>query len=163
MIDSTWSTDLWIHGCFSVEGHGGVVTLSDILFMAVKEFGGKKVQADGTQTTTGDLCSLTTGAGKDLYLAKAKINGYTNNTTSNVPFQVVLKVNDNIFETFDGNLAGDSSSEGDFNFDYEFGSLSNKITAGQIIKLEVISIGTNITVNGKFEGWQEDPGTYPSI
>jgi len=51
----------------------GASTLSDIMFISVKEFGSKLRTTEGTLSATGYLCTLTANTGKDMYLAKAKV------------------------------------------------------------------------------------------
>jgi len=146
----------------TTDRNDGVVTMSDILFMSVKEHAGKMRETHGTATATGDLCTITANTGKDMYLAKAKINGESNGTSVSEAVQVALKVNGTTVETFDATLAGGSASEGEFSFEYEFASLGEKVATGQIIKLEVIAISsTALVVNGKIEVFEETTGDSP--
>jgi len=88
---------------------GGAGTLSDIMFLAKKEFDGKmKLQGESDPTTdegflsaTGDLCSVTAKTGKDLYIARAKITYFTNTTSPSAHgnCEVVLKINGVVVET----------------------------------------------------------------
>ena len=52
----------------------GIVTLSDVLVLAVKEFLGKTKYDEGAATSTGDVATLTASTGKDMYFAKGQVN-----------------------------------------------------------------------------------------
>jgi len=130
--------------------------LSDIEYLSIKEFDGKLVQNDAqTRTTTGDLCTLTASSGKDMYLAKAKIQGKTTATNSAVTIQ--LKVNGVVFEE----LILLDLAVGD-PVEFEFVSVGFKVAATQIIKLEVTAI-TTISVNGQLICFEEDTGASPAV
>ena len=146
---------------------GGKKRLSDIEYLSIKEFDSKLVQADGTATATGDLASLTASSGKDMYLAKARINvGYTGATGLNeVGANIVLKVNGTVVETVNARFIR-SSVEIDsvMTYNYDFSNIGQKVAATEIIKLEVISISsTSITVAGALVCFEETTGDSPAI
>jgi hypothetical protein len=45
--------------------------------------------------------------------------------------------------------------------DYEFKNIGHKVAAGQIIKLEIISLGTDVNVEGFIECFGKDTGVNP--
>ena len=70
-------------------------TLSDIEFLAKKEFDGKLRTAEGNVTAAGDIATLTANSGKDMYLATAKVIFISEDTSSAAAIgdEVVLEVN----------------------------------------------------------------------
>ena len=143
------------------QGLGGRrARLSDIEFLAKKEFDGKLRQNDGTRASsvTGDLATLTANTGKDMYLAKAKISAIMENSTS-ADLDVELKVNGVIKATWSARL--DVTDAPITN--YEFAVTGLKVAATQIIKIEVITINTGMEVNGELVCFEEDTGVDPTI
>jgi hypothetical protein len=142
-----------------------VSKLSDMMFLAKKEFDGKLVEDEGTLSVTGDLCSLTASTGKDMYLASAKISIFNEtDNTGNDAITVVLKVNDVIKETYTvrtGSSTGGTNVSGQDN--YEFNLKGVKVLATEIIKLEVTSIDANVGANGQLTCFEEDTDADPSI
>ena len=153
----------WISFLTILPSAGGAeqhLLMSDILFLAVKEHAGKIRENEGTRTTTGDLATLTATSGKDMYLAKAKINveatGLSNGTIS-----VELKVKGVIKDTYDADLNhGTNPDSGNSADNYEFNMTALKVAATQIIKLEVISI-SEVAVNGSILCFEETTGESP--
>ena len=140
--------------------------LSDIEYLSIKEFDSKLRTNEGSVvSTTGDLATLTATAGKDMYLAKAKISaefipaGATNDTLI-----VELKVNGVITETYRGQATHSGSGAALHSDSYEFVNIGQKVLATEIIKLEVI---TNQNNNWRIEGtivcFEEDTGASPAI
>jgi len=131
--------------------------LSDIEFLAIKEFDGKLKKNEGVKTTTGDLATLTATSGKDMYIARAKITVYNDGggtgASQNV---VVLKINGIIIETSGTRVNLTSES-------YEFKNMGHKVAATQIIKLEVITINAAISIEGFIECFEETTGETPQI
>ena len=143
---------------------GGVSTLSDILFLAKKEFDGKLLSNEGSLTAAGDLATLTAGTGKDMYIARAKVNIHLDGSnTFAAGDEVVLKVNNVIVETYKPTHALSTAADGDGGPQYEFKNVGHRVTAGQIIKLEVITLDTQSEVEGFIECFEEDTGVDPVI
>ena len=136
------------------------VLMSDILFMSVKEHAGKKVQADGMASTVANICTLTASTGKDLYLAEAQINCKSTGVGGTTNVTVVLKANGIVIETFSVNLAGQSTSEGEYSKIYTFAEKGEKVTATQSFTLDITSV-TDVTVSGHLLGFQETTGESP--
>ena len=136
--------------------------LSDVIALAKKAFEGKVNVSQGSQGTTGDIISITAGAGKDMYLAGAKFSA--SHTTSSV-IAVDLKVNNTTVETgrisFRVDISGGRNNAGGAENSYEFITKGVKVEAGQTIKLEVITNSGNKTVEGTIHTWQEDNGVDP--
>lgn len=144
--------------------------LSDIEFLAIKEYGGKLVNDEGVKTTTGDLATLTANSGKDLYVARAKVSCTPSSVgigASSGSATIELKVNGTVVETASYSWAARSTASnnfgsGQFAWDYEFKDIGHKVDATQVIKLEVSSIST-ANVEGFIEGFEEDDGNSPQV
>lgn len=141
------------------------IDMGDIEFLSIKEFDGKLRQDNSVRTTTGDLATLTASGGKDMYLAKAKINVINNNLAAGaVLATVVLKINGVIVETAEFvfvNFTGDTiSSVGES--DYEFIVIGFSVLTTQIIKLE-LTVATNAKVTGSIVCFEEDTGITPKV
>ena len=131
-------------------------TLSDIEFLAKKEFDGKLVEDEGALAgITGTLATLTASTGKDMYFAVATITmeGGPNNGS----LKIELQVNGVVKETFLG-----ETFEGNTN-QYEFISKGYKVTATQIIKLEAITVDAQVNVEGMLICFEETVGETPVI
>lgn len=128
--------------------------MSDILFLSVKEHAGKLKNNEGVLAATGTLATLTATSGKDMYLARAKISADT--STAGGTVKVELQANGTVIET----ALIRSSGTTDASEDYEFVNIGHKVSATQVIKLEVISI-TNVTVEGTLECFEENTGESP--
>lgn len=142
-----------------------VIDMGDIEYLAIKEFDGKLIDNDGTLSVLGDLCTLTASVGKDMYLATAKVNVFmAANNQGGQTVTCTLNVNGIIRETFSwfgGTNAG--GTNGDNGDNYEFDLKGIKVTTGQIIKLEVTSIGSGMGINGIISAFEEDTGATPQI
>lgn len=134
-------------------------TLSDIEFLAKKEFDGKLVTDEGTRTTTGDIATLTANTGKDMYLAKAKFSIETTNTGIQRAI-VELKVNAVIKATASVILQAGAGTTVE---SYEFITSGLKVIATQIIKIEAITLQTGLTINGELVCFEETTGETPVI
>ena len=144
---------------------GGVSTLSDIMFLAKKEFDGKLRKTEGNKGTTGVLATLTANTGKDMYIARAKYVFAIDNTFAmeSVLDKVELQINWTVVETALFSSFSNSSDAGVGSMEYEFKDIGHKVIAGQIIKLQVITLDSGVQVEGFVECWEEDTGTDPSI
>ncbi len=135
--------------------------LSDIEFLAIKEFDSKLRYAEGHIAAAGDLATLTANTGKDMYLATAKCTIYTNPTSGfSAGDQVVIKANGTIIETTNYSQL---SAVGNAVFTYEFKNIGHKVLAGQIIKMEVITLDTDTEVDGYIECFEETTGETPQV
>ena len=143
--------------------------MSDIEYLAIKEFGGKLVTNTGQQADggTGNTATLTASSGKDLYLAKAKINIHWENTTtdSRQLCKVELQADEGagfiIKETAELSLTPQISGQPDSQ--YEFIVSGIKVAATKIIKLEVTVIDAQTTVEGTITGFEETTGDDPRL
>jgi len=137
--------------------------LSDIEYLAIKEFDGKLVENEGFKSAAGDLATLTASSGKDMYLASAKMTIFFNATNkSAVADEIVLKINGVIKETVKTSLAF-TSPVGQSTFSYEFKNIGQKVAATQIIKLEVITLDADTDVEGYIQCIEETTGESPAI
>ena len=141
--------------------------LSDIEYLAIKEFDGKLTTGEGTLTVTGDLVTITAAVGKDMYLAKAKVSvrlETISGVTSNKQVIIELKANGVIKGTWAAVLHTDIDDVGgDSNATYEFAIAGIKVAATEIIKLEVVTLGTLIEANGELVVFEEDTGATPAV
>ena len=147
---------------------GGVTTLSDIMFLAVKEYNGggtsKLKHNEGQRTAAGDIATVTASSGKDMYIARAGFTAAVEAINkSAIDQEVVLKVNGNVVETARFSLGFDSSAGGTPTFQYEFRNIGHKVAATQIIKIESITQSSDVTIEGFVECFEEDTGTTPAI
>ena len=150
----------WIHSLWQSGRR-----LSDIEYLAIKEFDGKTRQVDGTATAAGTIATITAASGKDMYLSGAKISiGHNNSLVSNVfgLTQVDLYINGTIVEScVRSSLALSGGAE---EVDYEFNTKGVKVAATQIIKLELAAINnTREIVSGVINVFEEATGDSPAI
>ena len=137
--------------------------LSDIEYLAVKEFDGKIVKNEGFLSTTGDLATLTASSGKDMYLVRAKINWHQNaGINSYQAAEAVMKINGTIVETSKVLFIGNSTSAANNTVNYDFTNIGHKVAATQVIKIEVITIGAGIDAEGFIECVEEATGASPA-
>lgn len=139
--------------------------LSDIEYLAVKEFGGKTRQVDGTATATGTLATITANSGKDMYLSGAKISIGHNNSGATLVFgltQVDLTINGTVVESCVRSSL--TTSGGGMEVTYEFNTKGVKVAATEIIKLEVAAINSvRETISGVINVFEETAGDSPAI
>ena len=136
--------------------------LSNIEYLAIKEFGGKLVKNAGTKLdgTTGDLATLTASAGKDMYLAKAHAHVRLDAASGLILFEVQLKVNGAVEDDWIGSAA--VSSEGPTIYHYDF-NIGYKVAATEIIKLEVITSDADLDFSGSIQCIEEDTNASPAV
>ena len=136
--------------------------LSDIEYLAIKEFDGKLVKNEGFLSATGTLATLTASAGKDMYIARAKVIFYLNalSAASSVADKVELQINGTAVETASHSIL---TASGLAVFEYEFKNIGHKVAATQVIKLEVITLDADIDVEGFVECFEEATGASPAI
>jgi len=134
--------------------------LSDLEYIAKKEFDGKVVTNEGVKTTTGTLATLTASSGKDMYVLKAKCMFSSDNVSgSSTLDKVELQLNGTVVETALFSYVGGTS--GTFYFDYEFKNVGKKVIATEVIKLEVITLDADVTVEGFITCIEEPTGASP--
>jgi len=143
--------------------NGGAVTLSDIMFLAKKEFDGKLRKDQGILSTTGNLAILTANTDKDMYIARAKVTFYNNTNTSAIVNEVALKINNVIVESTDYSSVFTVPGGGVVALVYEFKNIGHKVAAGETIRLDVISLDAEVDVAGFIECWEENTGETPVI
>ncbi len=145
-----------------IDGRGTrpVVQSGDKAFVEQKEREGKLKSDTGLLTTTGDLATLTAGAGKDMFVSEVTCAVsravFTSLLTRNA--QVDLKVNGVVVESYiyqDFISSGESkSNSGTFEFKWR-----GKVSTGQIIKLEVITLETDLQATGMIQCYEESSGS----
>lgn len=126
-------------------------------FIVQASFDGRLKSNEGFLSATGDLCSLTASSGKDLYLTNAQIVFDTNAGAGSIVVadEVVLKVNGTIIETAKISYSGASSLV------YTFRNLFHKVSATQILKIEVITIDSESDVEGFIQAVEVPTGENP--
>ena len=130
----------------------------DLAFVSKKEFDGKLVVNEGVRTATGTLATLTASSGKDFYLAGAQLSWVKTSATGAFLLKVELQVNGVVKETFVSQ--GDTTEH--YYPPYHFMQKGIKVIATQVIKLEVVTIGTTTTVEGSLSCFEEDTGGDPT-
>ena len=135
--------------------------LSDIEYLAIKEFGGKLVENTVTsQSATGDGATLTASSGKDMYLAYAKcVIANKSNLDRNAI--VALIVNTVTKDTFDisSHNAGDAAGDNTLTHIFPVGF---KVAAAEVIKLEVTAIGATMDITTTIQCIEETTGASPA-
>ena len=141
--------------------------LSDLEFLSIKEFNGKRVDVNAllslndTVTET-DLVTQTANAGKDMYLGEASIGGQA----TNVPAldNVVYKLFVNAIEIDRYRKEQPTEFE---SWTYTFTTKGIKVTTGQIIKITAKNSAAGANVNSRQQGklilWEENTGISPQI
>jgi len=141
--------------------------LSDIEYLAIKEFDGKLVENEAAVSAGGgptDGATLTANSGKDMYLASASVtveNG-TAGTTAQT-FKAELHVNGVIHETLQI-IVGDAGfgNAGPLGAHLKFQTKGVKVAATQIIKIRIV-VNPDITVESSVICWEEDTGASPAV
>ena len=139
--------------------------LSDIEFLAKKEFDGKLVRNEGTKSAVGTLCTLTASSGKDMYIARAKCIFHANTAIGfeEVANKVELQLNGIVFETAIISMEFGSGGGSVGAIEYDFKNIGGKVAATQVIKLEVITMTGSVDVEGFVECFEETTGASPVI
>lgn len=133
--------------------------MGDIIDLAIKEFEGKLRSDEGRLTVIGDLVSLEANTGKDMYIARAKVNWRA--VEGGTTLTIELKLNNVVIETYSPRIASVSVQDNTFET-YEFKNTSGKVLAGETIKIEIIDISST-SVEGFIECFEEDTGESPAI
>jgi len=131
--------------------------MSDIQYLAIKEFDGKTRKLDGSATGNGTLVTLTANVGKDMYLAGAKVNVFDENVVNVSRGTISLTINGIVEEICE--LGGTSNTQGPFPYSYKLKGI--KVTTGQIIKLEITDFEGTPAFFGVLHCWEEDTGASP--
>jgi len=150
----------WIHALWK-RGR----KLSDIEYLSIKEFGGKVRTATVQRSSTGTSATLTANAGKDMYLAGAKVAVKWNQagTGAIARIAVDLTINGTIVETalLDSTFTSGIGLDGG---NYEFVCKGLKVAATQIIKLEVSEHTTSAAeMVGNLIVFEEATGASPEV
>jgi len=138
--------------------------VSDIEFMAIKEFDGKLVHNEGALTAAGTLCTLTASSGKDLYLAKAVV--YVKVDTVNVAAEVAtieLQANGVVIETVGVGKESGASTVSEIGYVIHLAGHGIKVAATQILKLEATVLDGAISLEGAIYGFEETTGDSPAV
>ena len=142
--------------------------LSDIEFLAIKEFGGKLVtnvseQLDGG---TGNAASLTASSGKDLYLVKGSVIITQDATSaSQLLADIDLIANSVVIDTIKVQAVGGSTTGpyGPQSRRYDFVVQGIKVAATETIVIDVIASDADFDIIGTLVGFEETTGESPAI
>jgi len=151
----------WIHALFERKKR-----LSDIEYLAIKEFGGKLVTNTGEQADggTGNTATLTASAGKDLYLAKAKATVRLDANSNLIVGEITLVANSVIKDRWVFSAAsGQSASGANGELQHEFIISGIKVAATQTIVLDVVASDADYDIAGTLVGIEETTGDSPAV
>jgi len=143
--------------------------LSDIEYLAIKEFDGKLTTGEGTLSAAGDLVKITAAGGKDMYLGKAKVSARieaaTNVVTAIIELQAGADGSETTKATWSCELISATASGhgGSSVASYEFVVSGIKVTTGQVIQLVATTVDGSIEVNGELVVFEEDTGASPAV
>ena len=143
--------------------------MSDIEFLAKKEFDGKLVTNTGQQADggTGNAAILTASSGKDLYLAKASVTLRMDAvSTSFLLPEVTLVANGVVKDRVEATALANSSSGPDLAVNalkYEFTVQGIKVATTETIVIDVVSSDVDIDITGTLVGFEETTGDDPTI
>ena len=143
---------------------GRAVAGGDLAFLVKKEFDGKLREDEGTLSATGDIATLTATAGKDMYLAEAKVNARTETNSANGTIIIELKINGVVKETYAvelNSLQATTGGAGSSVSTYAFAVKGIKVAATQIIKLEATVVDAGVEVSGSIVVFEENTGGNP--
>jgi len=160
-MSATGALPIWI----TILQKGG--RLSDIEFLAIKEFGNKLKTNTGEQLDggTGNAAELTASSGKDLYLAKASILVTQDAITASVLADVDLIADTTVVDTIKVEAIGTSSIGpwGPQTRRYDFIVQGVKVAATKVIKIDVISSDADLDIIGTLVCFEEDTGASPQV
>ena len=143
--------------------------LSDIEYLAIKEFDGKRVDVDSGATITNSSTETTvvtqtagSAPNKDMYLGGAKMSWQASAASggaNNITLRLFLNAVELEKKVYDNEAAG---SDGE----YVFLTKGVKVAFGEIIKLTAQNSNASNTTtihNGKLILFQEDTGASPAV
>jgi len=145
---------------------GGKKRLSDIEYLSIKDFDGKRVDVDDilsitTSSTELDAATQTAGSGKDMYLAGANITSII--TLQSQAFSIIFRlyVNGTVVETLE--VEGVALAD---EYSLTFLTKGVKVAATQIIKITAQQSGTtgrSSQHRSKLMLFEEATGESPQI
>jgi len=138
--------------------------LSDIEYLAIKEFDSKLVHNEGALTSTGTLCTLEASSGKDLYLASATVYVKIDQVQTQASVGTIeLQADGTVIET--ASIGTESGTGGAFGIGYQihFAGKGIKVVAGKALRLECTVLGTDISLEGTIYAFEETTGDSPAI
>lgn len=123
---------------------------------------------EARRTTIGTGATLTAFASKDLYLTAAKITfALNNNGATDTTSLAELQINGTPVETAHASLSnrhtsGSSIGAASSVYTYEFRNLAQKVTATQIMKIEIITLDTDTKVETMIQAVEVPAGQNPA-
>ena len=140
--------------------------LSDIEYLAIKEFGGKLVTNTGQQADggTGNTATLTASGGKDLYLAKAQVTVRLDALSNIIVGEVTLVApTGTILDRREFSFGSTSTGQGVLVQTHDFAVKGVKVAATQTIVIDVVSSDVDFDITGTLVGFEEDTGGDPTV
>jgi len=140
--------------------------LSDIEYLAIKEFDSKLVTNTGQQADggTGNAAILTASGGKDLYLARAKVIARIDVVSNIILGEVTLVANSVIKDRWEFSAHHSTQVAGSIlTLEHEFAVQGIKVAATQTIVIDVVSSDADYDITGTLVGFEEDTGASPAV
>ncbi len=141
--------------------------LSDIEYLAIKEFDGKLVTNTGEQADggTGNTATLTASSGKDLYLAKASVTVRLDALSSLIVGEITLVANSVVIDRWEFSALneGSTSASAAFDLQHDFTVAGIKVAATQTIVIDVVASNADFDITGTLVGIEETTGASPAI
>lgn len=140
-------------------------SLSDIEYLAIKEFDGKLVtntdqQADGG---TGNTATLTASAGKDLYLAKAQVTVRVDVGTVLILGEITLVANGVVKDRWEFAMAHSAQVTTPNEITHDFAVKGIKVAATETIVIDVVISNVDFDIDGTLVGFEETTGESPQV
>lgn len=154
----------WIHALWK-RGR----RLSDIEYLAVKEFGGKLKHNEGAlaAATTGTLATLTVTNGQDGYIAQAQINVLgVNGTAGSYKAELQAEQSNGVFTVVDTFVIQRQVTNETINEHYQFKNIGHKIVGDGntlVFRIEVITAGAGLSSEGNISMFEETTGDTPAL
>ena len=140
--------------------------LSDIEYLAIKEFGSKLVENTDVQNDggTGMCATLTAASGKDLYLASAKVSIRFDTASTIIVGEITLLQNSTVVDRFYFSGSADGGQGGTTGeLQHEFTWKGGKVAATEKFEIDVVASNADFDIQGTLVGIQEATGESPAI
>ncbi len=143
--------------------------LSDIEYLAVKEFGGKLKHNEGAlaAATTGTLATLTVTNGQDGYLAQAQIAVHSSTgVAGSYKAELQAEQSNGVFTIVDTFVIQRSSTNAVTQATYQFRNIGHKIVGDGntlVFRIEVITAGAGLSAEGNISAFEETTGDSPAL
>ena len=135
--------------------------VSDIEYLAIKDFGGKRVDVTDNQSSSTsteiDMATQTASGSHDMFFGGGNFR-MRNTTANNAQGLVKLKINGTTVEQREITITSGSQ------FTYEFISKGHKVATGEVIKITITAGHTGLTdYTSNLVLWEELTGDSPAV